>query len=250
MDNPKHYLHPIWPAPPSVKALTTTRLINGHSVAPYDSFNLATHVEDDPTTVTQNRQELVKALTLPHAPIWPQQVHGIEAISLDKPHTPEPVADAVYTHQTNRVCAILTADCLPILLCDQQGGTVAAIHAGWRGLLAGVIDSTIARMRVPGQQLLAWLGPAIGPQAFEINEDIRGSYILRDKRNQDAFHKKDQRWYGDLYVLARNNLTQLGVGGIYGGDLCTFTDSKRFYSYRRDGALTGRMATIIWITDA
>jgi hypothetical protein len=225
-------------------------MINGHSLPPYDCFNLATCVENDPKTVTQNRQQLVKDLELPHTPVWPQQVHGIDALSLDKPHPNEPIADAVYTQKPNRVCAVLTADCLPVLLCDRQGGAVAAIHAGWRGLLAGIIDSTINSMGIPGEQLLAWLGPAIGPQAFEINEDIRDTYIKRDARNQAAFRQQDQHWYGDLYHLARNNLAQCDVTAVYGGDLCTYQDAKRFYSYRRDGALTGRMATIIWITGA
>ena len=248
MKNHKHYLQPDWPAPSTVKAFTTTRS-RGNSLAPYNNFNLGTHVGDDPTAVDRNRQQLLSDLGLPSAPIWIKQVHGINAISLNTPHDGEPTADASYTHQTNQVCAVLTADCLPILLCNHQGTAVAAIHAGWRGLLAGIIDSTLSAMQLPGRELYAWLGPAIGPQAFEVNGEIVDSYIQRDPHNQAAFHKEGSRWMGNLYQLATNNFAQCGVTQVYGGKLCTYNDEARFYSYRRDN-ITGRMATIIWIANA
>ena len=247
MKNLNNYLQPDWPAPSGIKAYTTTR-VNGHSQAPYNSFNLAAHVEDDPATVAENRLQLVNELELPQEPIWIKQVHGIKAVSLNSDHGLEPTADASFTHTPNQVCAVLTADCLPVLLCNKNGGKVAAIHAGWRGLLAGVIDSTIKAMATPANQLIAWLGPAIGQQAFEVNEDIRDSYIKRDSNNRGAFSQHKQQLLGDIYHLARNNLAQCGINQVYGGDFCTYQDAKRFYSYRREQGLTGRIATLIYFT--
>ncbi len=246
MNHKPNYINPDWPAPPTIKAYTSTR-VNGHSKAPFDSFNLATHVEDDPEAVSQNRQQLVRELTLPHEPIWLKQVHGTTVVTLDNYSGAEPEADAALTRRPNRVCTVLTADCLPLLLCDVNGKEVAAVHAGWQGLLAGVIDAAIESLNTPPENVLAWLGPAIGPDAFEINEEIRASYISRDKNNGSAFHQRNQSWYGDLYELARINLARHGIKHVTSGNFCTYRDSQRFFSYRRAQGLTGRMATLIWI---
>ena len=244
--NPNNYLCPDWPAPPNIKAYTTTRL-NGHSIAPFDSFNLAAHVEDNPAAVLKNRQQLITECALPHEPVWLKQVHGTEVIPLDDYAGREPTADAAFAQKTNRVCAVLTADCLPILICDKNGQKVAAIHGGWQGLLAGVIDATLEAISTPSEDLLVWLGPAIGPEAFEINEDIRTAFLKRDPNNEIAFHQHRQSLYGNLYQIARINLARYGIFDIHGGNFCTYQDDKRFYSYRRAQGLTGRMASLIWI---
>lgn len=244
----RNYLKPDWPAPPSIKAFTTTRKF-GHSKAPYDKFNLADHVEDDPEAVKKNRQQLREELALPTQPLWIHQVHGTKVISLDEVHDSSPEADAVITQSPHRVCAVLTADCLPILLCNSEGNEVGAIHAGWKGLLAGVIDSTLEALNTPNEQLMVWLGPAIGPDAFEVDAEIRDAYMKRNLNNQSAFKEKEGHWHGDIYQLAKINLLQLGVHQVYGGNFCTYTDEQRFYSFRRSKGVTGRMASIIWIED-
>ncbi len=230
MTTNNHYLKPEWPAPHSIRAYTSTRL-SGSSTGPY--------------------AHLIQDLSLPNEPIWLKQVHGNVAVSLDVPYTSfagnSPTADASYTHQTNRVCAVLTADCLPILLADREGRAVAAIHAGWRGLLKGVIDATVQNLRVPPENLLAWLGPAIGPEMFEVGEEVRTAYLERDPQYAVAFKPHRNRWLADLYHLARLDLNQLGVSALYGGNFCTYQDQRRFYSHRRDNGRTGRMATLIWI---
>lgn len=239
--NKNNYLIPNWPAPPKIKAYTTTR----------KSGNLAAHVEDDSKSVEKNRLDLVKNLDLPQMPFWLNQVHGTKVVSLngEKPDSLE--ADAVITQLPNQVCAVLTADCLPILVCDSNGEEVGAIHAGWKGLVAGVIDATLETMKTPNEQLMAWLGPAIGPQAFEINEEIKDSFMKRNLNNQSAFTQHDESWHADIYQLAKLNLLQLGLHRVYGGDFCTYSDKQRFYSYRRaQGEPTGRMASIIWIEGA
>lgn len=246
MKQTANYICPEWPAPNYIKAYTTTR-VTGHSKVPFDNFNLAMHVEDDPKAVTKNREQLINELKLPHEPIWLHQVHGTAVVSINGSLKDEPAADAAITHEHNRICTVLTADCLPILLCDAEGKAVAAIHAGWRGLLAGVIDNAVEALSLPPENILAWLGPAIGPEAFEINEEIRSSYIDRDKNNEPAFHKHNQSWYGDLYELARINLSRYGITRVSGGNFCTFRDKERFFSYRRAKGPTGRMATMIWI---
>jgi YfiH family protein len=235
---------PDWPAPERVRAFTTTRR-GGVSRPPYDSLNLGDHVGDEPQAVAENRRRLRRGLALPAEPRWLSQVHG--SCSVDAVQAAAGCrADAAYTAEEGVVCAVLTADCLPLLLCDRQGRRVAAVHAGWRGLLEGVIEQTVARMGV-GDGLLAWLGPAIGPQAFEVGEEVRTAFVAVDAAAGDAFvPSASGRWLADLYRLARQRLARAGVLAVYGGDLCTFSDAERFYSYRRDGR-TGRMASLIWL---
>lgn len=236
---------PDWPAPANVRSLITTRS-GGVSAAPYTSLNLGDHVGDNPQHVMQNRAVL-KA-QLPAEPRWLKQVHGIAVADACMAGTE---ADASVAFQAGEVCAVLTADCLPVLLCDQSGTVVGAAHAGWRGLLNGVIESTAAAMKVPSSSLLAYLGPAIGPQAFEVGDEVRAAFVAADPEAASAFTPGDQqgetqKWMADIYALARLRLARLGVAGVYGGGLCTYTDAEQFFSYRRDG-VTGRMASLIWM---
>ena len=242
------WIVPDWPALPRVRAVCTTRH-GGHSVGPYSSMNPADHVGDDPTAVLANRQTLQHVLQLPAEPCWLQQVHGTTVIdaaeSLENGMVP--VADAACCSRPGVVCAVLTADCLPVLLCDRAGRQVAALHAGWRGLAAGVIERTVAAMQRPGQALLAWLGPAIGAAAYQVGDEVREAFLKHDKQALAAFQPDTEGgWKADLYQLARQRLAERGVTAVYGGDECSFTDAERFYSYRRDG-VTGRMATLIWL---
>jgi YfiH family protein len=234
---------PDWPAPANVRAFTTTRR-RGRSRGPYADLNLADHVGDDPVAVAANRGRL--RLYLPTAPHWLKQVHGTRCVVAEE-LAPGTEADASVSFAPSTVCAVLTADCLPLLLCDAAGTVVAAAHAGWRGLAAGVIESTVAAMDRPGDELLAWLGPAIGPAAFEVGDDVRDAFVAHDHAAARAFMPHGAgKWLCDIYELARWRLAALGVHRVFGGDLCTFEDAGRFYSYRRDGA-TGRMASVIWL---
>lgn len=237
------FIIPDWPAPARVKALTTTRP-GGHSRGPYASFNLATHVGDDPEAVAANRQLLRQHL--PVAPRWLTQVHGIVCVDVDAvPQSSE--ADACVSRGVSHACAMLTADCLPLLLCDEAGSVVAAAHAGWRGLAAGVIEATVSGMGVAPKNLLAWLGPAIGPAAFEVGADVRAAFLHADGAASAAFAAWGAgKWLCDLYLLARQRLAACGVERVFGGGLCTYADSERFFSHRRDG-IGGRMATIVWL---
>jgi len=238
------WLVPEWPAPRWVRACTTTRL-GGISEGPYASLNLAEHVGDDPKHVAENRHRLTEALHLPAMPLWLQQVHG--TVVVDAAADPSCEADAAYADRRNVVCAVLTADCLPLLLCDTAGTRVAAVHAGWRGLLGGVIENAVRALRCPGSRLLAWLGPAIGPQAFEVGDEVRAAFVEEDPLAAAAFSPSPAgRWLADIYDLARRRLTRVHVGMIHGGHWCTAGDATRFYSYRRDG-VTGRMASLIWL---
>ena len=242
------WIVPDWPAAPQVRAVSTTRL-GGFSRGPYASMNPATHVGDNPATVRANRKALQQGLRLPAEPRWLQQVHGTTVIDAAEPvATGEvPVADAAQCSQPGAVCAVMTADCLPVLLCDEAGRQVGALHAGWRGLAAGVIEQTIDAMQPPGAALLAWLGPAIGPDAYQVGEEVRDVFLRHDKQAEAAFQScPDGSWKADLYRLARQRLGERGVTAIYGGHECGFTDAERFFSYRRDG-VTGRMATLIWL---
>ncbi len=238
------YLVPEWPAPAHVKAFNTTRLA-GISKGPFASFNLGDHVQDIPETVAHNRQQLKQDLQLNSTIQFLKQVHGTCAINLA--HEYDISADAAYTQQATQVCAVLTADCLPLLVTDRAGNAVAAIHAGWRGLLAGVIDETIKLFQAPRAELLVWLGPAIGPCHFEINETIRDDFLKVNPLSQTAFKAQEQKLYGDLYQLARNNLQALGIEQIYGGKHCTYCENELFYSHRRDQGYTGRQASLIWV---
>ncbi len=239
------WLVPDWPAPRGVRAVTTTRH-GGVSRGPWRSMNPADHVGDDAAAVAANRARLHSALALPAEPVWLQQVHGIEVIDAARAGG-RPRADAAWSAQPGIVCAVLTADCLPVLLADRTGCCVAVAHAGWRGLAAGVLEATVRHVPAPAQQLLAWLGPAIGPAAFEVGAEVRDTFVAQDARAASAFTPgADARWFADLYRLARQRLAACGVTAVYGGGGCTFRDSERFYSYRRDG-ITGRMATLVWL---
>jgi len=243
MLNENDLIHPDWPAPANVKSLQTTRT-GGISLAPHHSLNLGGHVGDDPIKVAANRQLLNRYV--PTEPLWLEQVHGLTVVNAATASC-LPTADAAYATQKGAVCAVMTADCLPLLLCDTAGTEVAAIHAGWKGLLDGVIEASVNTMQSPRPQLLAWLGPAIGPSAFEVGDDVRDAYIQHDAKAAEAFVPQGEgKWLGDIYQLARQRLNKLGVTQIYGGGLCTYTDEARFFSFRRDGA-TGRMATMIWL---
>jgi YfiH family protein len=237
---------PDWPAATRVKALTTTRH-GGVSQGPYASLNLADHVGDAADDVRQNRLAIRRQLNLPKPPVWLHQVHGDKVV--DAAHCGQcPSADASFAAQARVVCAVLTADCLPVLFCDRAGTRVAAAHAGWRGLAAGVLESTVRALDIEPERLLAWMGPAIGPAAFEVGGEVRRSFVDRQAEAARAFlPRANGRWLADLYALARIRLLAVGVSAVYGGGLCTFSDRERFYSYRRDG-VTGRMASLIWLT--
>ncbi|MGD8784078.1 MAG: peptidoglycan editing factor PgeF [Thioalkalispiraceae bacterium] len=233
-----------WPAPANVHAGTTTR-VGGVSETPYASFNLAQHVGDDPARVEQNRQRLKAYLNLPDEPVWLNQVHGCQ-VSTDDAILPE--ADACITQTRGRVCVVMTADCLPVLITDKSGTCVAAVHAGWRGLEQGAIGKTIAAMPANKAELLAWLGPAIGPEFFEVGEEVRELFLKQKKEHVDAFATGRQpgKWLMDVYRIARRQLADNQVTEVYGGGLCTFRDAQRFYSYRRN-KVTGRMASLVWM---
>lgn len=242
------FLIPDWPAPANVHACVTTRT-GGVSRAPYDSFNLAAHVGDDPQAVTTNRARLRTALALPAEPAWLTQVHGIAVI--DAAHgAGAPPADGTFATMPGAVCAVLTADCLPVLLCDRAGTRVAALHAGWRGLAGGVIEAGVGALGGAGDELLAWLGPAIGPEAFEVGAEVRAAFVAHDLAAGAAFRPLGAgKFLADIYLLARQRLAGLGVTAVYGGGRCTVAERERFYSYRRDGA-TGRMAALVWLARA
>ena len=236
---------PEWPAPPRVRAVSTTRR-GGVSRAPYDSFNLAAHVGDDPAHVAANRRRLAATAGYATEPAWLEQVHGNRVVAAESVFSPV-AADAAWTREPGRPCAVMTADCLPVLLCDRAGTVVAAVHAGWRGLANGVIAVTVARLGTPPMELLAWLGPAIGPDAFEVGEEVRAAFLALDKANASCFRPSPAgRWLADIYGLARLQLRRSFVTAIYGGDDCTFSKPERFFSYRRENR-TGRMATLIWL---
>jgi hypothetical protein len=242
------WIIPRWPAPERVRAVSTTRH-GGTSRPPYDTLNLAEHVGDEVMAVAANRDELRRVMQLPAVPAWLQQVHGVQVVNAAGVTAP-PAADASYALEPGVVCAVLTADCLPVLLCDRGGCAVAAAHAGWRGLAAGVIEQTIAIMPVPGGELMAWLGPAISAEAYVVGEEVRDTFVDHDPAAEAAFRPAtDGGWHADLYRLARQRLWSQGVTAISGGELCTWQDPVRFYSFRRDG-VTGRMASLIWLQDA
>ena len=242
---------PDWPAPANVRSLMTTR-DGGVSTGPYASLNLGVHVQDDPIAVAENRARLRQ--TLPAEPIWLNQVHGTQAVQAESVRS-VPDADASFTREPNTVCAVLTADCLPVLFCARDGSVVAAAHAGWRGLAAGVLEATLAAMRVPPSEVTVWMGAAIGPDAFEVGGEVRATFIQSHPDAARAFVLVAQtrsapaspdKWLANIYTLARIRLNSCGVTAVYGGGLCTYTDHARFYSYRREGK-TGRMASLIWL---
>lgn len=235
------WIEPDWPAPPGIRAVSTLRL-GGTSSGPYASLNLGHHVGDDADRVRANRRRLQRELCLPAEPVWLQQVHGTRIVDAANPL--DGIADGSIASQHGLVCAVMTADCLPILLCSNDGELVAAVHGGWRGLAAGVLTAAVEALGTT--ELAAWLGPAIGPGAFQVGDDVRLAFAHRHAGLNEAFRPAgDGRWLADIYAIARSQLTNLGVRACYGGGLCTYSDSKRFFSYRRDGT-TGRMATLIW----
>lgn len=236
---------PEWPAPHWIKAYATTRT-GGFSHASYNSLNLATHVGDNQDDVSKNRQLLKKNLHLKKPITWLEQVHGNTAISADHPPS-SLAADAIYSKTTQTVCAVQTADCLPLLVCSSSSYCVAAIHAGWKGLSNGIIETTIDALALPPSDILVWLGPAIGPQAFIVGKEVFQSFLTKDRAAESAFQPiENNLWQANLYELAKQRLNKRGINSIYGGDYCTFSDKLRFFSYRRDH-ITGRMLSLIWI---
>lgn len=237
------WITPQWPAPGVVRALVTTRS-GGVSTGAYSSLNLALHVGDDPRRVAENRARLTEAIGA--RPVWLDQVHGSHVIAADRA-APGATADAAVTREPGVVCAVLTADCLSVLMCDADGTVVGVAHAGWRGLAAGVVEQTVGAMRVPAERLLAYLGPAIGPASFEVGEDVLRAFTRHAIEAAEAFRPRAAgKWTCDLYALARQRLSALGVRAIFGGGYDTVQEGERFYSYRRDGA-TGRNASMIWL---
>ena len=240
-------IYPDWQAPKNIKALMTVRT-GGVSLPPFDSFNLGDHVCDDPKAVQQNRSLLVDKFDLPHQPFFLIQTHSTKVIEL--PFTGSNVeADAVYTQQANQVCLVMTADCLPVLFFNKEGTEVAAAHAGWRGLCDGILEETVSKFKCPTSDIIAWLGPAIGPTAFQVGEEIIEQFCAFDSNAKLAFTPDlttSGKFLGNLYQLATQRLNKLGITEISGGGHCTYTEQDKFFSYRRDKK-TGRMASLIWI---
>lgn len=240
---PAQWVVPDWPTPPGVKALVTTRA-GGASVGPWATFNLGTRVGDDDEAVARNRALLCGML--PDEPVWLHQVHG-NAVVDAAIAARGVVADAAVTQTRGAVCVVTTADCMPVLLAHRDGAAVGAAHAGWRGMAAGVIEATVARLGVPARETMAWLGPSISAHAFEVGRDVHDAFVTQDAAAARAFAPHgDGKFHADLYALARLRLARAGVHDVHGGGFCTFSDPARFYSYRRDG-VTGRMAALIWI---
>ena len=231
---------PDWPSPENVCAFTTTRL-GGCSEGRWQSMNLSFNCGDDASAVALNHEKLARGL--PAQPQWLRQVHGTQVVTHPGRITAEPEADAILSRTAGAVCAVLTADCLPVLFCNLSGSCVAIAHAGWKGLAQGVLKKTVNAMQQQPEQIMAWLGPAIGPTAYEVGEDVKT--VFGDAAASFFIARKD-RWLLNLYGVARHQLAQLGIVRIYGGEYCTFNDSERFFSYRRDG-ITGRMASLIWL---
>lgn len=245
------WIVPDWPAPRHVRAMVTTRLGPGVSTPPYDRFNLGQRGGDEPRNVQANRRALVQALDLPNAPHWLRQVHGTDVVEAGPPAVAEePQADGAVSRLPGTVLAILTADCLPVLLCNDDGSEIGAAHAGWRGLCAGVLEATVQAMSGPSARLMAWLGPAIGAASYEVGSEVREAFLDTDAGAQVAFAaSRPGHWLCDIEQLARRRLRALGVSRIHGGRFDTFVD-PRLYSYRRDGARSGRFASLIWTDPA
>ena len=241
---PHGWLRADWPAPARVRTLVTTRA-GGGSRAPHDAMNLGSRCGDDPAAVADNRA-LLRAL-LPADPVWMKQVHGTRVVEADAGKGDEPEADAAVARAPGTVCAVLTADCLPVFLCDESGSVVALAHAGWRGLAGGVLENTVRAMGEAPERLMAWIGPGIAAPAYEVGAEVRDAFVADDAADAGAFHPtRPGHWLADLPLLARRRLARVGVARAGGGTLCTHADARRFYSFRRDGA-TGRFASLIWI---
>lgn len=246
-------LKPDWPLPKNV-AIAFTDRHGGYSLPPYDSLNLGLHVGDDPKRVKANREQLVCALNLPSEPLWLEQVHGVEVLSfsdialIPKNDQQVPIADGSYTNQFGQVCAVMTADCLPILFCDKQGQQIAAVHAGWRGLCSGIIEQAVKRFSVPASELIACLGPSIGPNMFEVGAEVKSAFVAQQMTAASCFIAKagaDDKYLADIVGLAKQRLAMLGVACIYSVDECTMSNHN-YFSYRREKQ-TGRMASLIWL---
>ena len=239
------WILPEWDQPAGVHSLISTRS-GGISTGVYSGLNFGDHVGDEPERVAANRNLLLARIGA--RPVWLGQVHGVRVVDAADfpPGSPVPQADAAFTRKPGVACAVMTADCLPVLMCDESGTVVAAAHAGWRGLLAGVLENTVLAMEVPGVRLMACLGPAIGPQAFTVGDEVRNAFVAADAAAAAAFVSwADGFWLADLYALARQRLARAGVQRVAGGGFCTYSDPQRFFSYRRDGR-TGRMVSVIW----
>ncbi len=247
-----------WPAPKNIHAFTTLRHGMGFSVAPFDEFNMGNRngeQGDDPATVEKNRDLLLKEFSLPDKPHWLRQVHGIDVLRFENAQAlsgnflrDEPVADASVTSRKNVVLSVLTADCLPVLFCNEAGTEVAAAHAGWRGLAAGMLEKTVQAMHSQPENIIAWLGPAAGPLVYEVGAEVRDAFLHHDKNAETAFSAtRENHWLVDLYQLARMRLNAVGITKIHGGEHCTISEPEKFFSHRRDRR-TGRMASIIWIS--
>jgi polyphenol oxidase len=242
-------ISPDWPAPSAVNALVTQRT-GGSSRGSFASLNLGAHVGDAAAAVAANRGALVAELGLPAAPFWMAQVHGREVVDLDLDLGPRavPEADGAVTSQNNRVCAVLTADCLPVLFASVNGTRVGVAHAGWRGLANGILPATVSALGCEPSELIAWLGPAISAEAYEVGDDVRTEFLATNAAAEQYFSANDRgRWQADLYGLARQVLSACGVRKIYGGDLCTFGSPEQYFSHRRESPC-GRMATLIWLS--
>ncbi|MCG7530600.1 peptidoglycan editing factor PgeF [Psychrobium sp. MM17-31] len=236
---------PNWAAPSHIKAFTTLRT-GGVSEAPFDTNNLGAHVGDDIAAVSANRQAINQYL--PHDIIWLNQTHSIDVVDIN-PDTPQSCdGDAAFTRLTNTPCCVMTADCLPLLVTNRAGSKVAAIHGGWRGLADGIVENSLNYFSESPSELMVWLGPAIGPEQFEVGQDVVDIFVSKHPDNHQCFKARGDKFLADIYQLARNTLNRCGVTQISGGDYCTVTQDDKFFSYRRDGQ-TGRMATVIWIED-
>lgn len=244
-----HLLLPDWPAPATVRAVSSTRL-GGCSTGAFASLNLGDHVGDSDKCVAQNRRQFIIQSQMPAEPLWLKQVHGTSVARpdlLDASVCRPIIADAAYSCAAQKVCVVMTADCLPLLVCDKAGREVAAIHAGWRGLAAGVIEQTIQHFQAQAADIMVWLGPAIGPQAFEVGAEVRAEFVAQHPSTEVAFRAQQPgKYLADLYQLARIRLAALGITAIYGGNYCTYQQADYFFSYRRDSQ-TGRMASAIWL---
>jgi len=239
------YITPNWPAPNNIRCITTTRK-GGCSQQEHSSLNLGNHVEDDPGNVEKNRWLLKQDLKLPTDPVWLEQMHGSTVLNLGIELPLSNTADAAYTNEADVVCAVQTADCLPVTFCDQAGEHVAVAHGGWRGLVDGVLENTLDAIPVRNEKIMCWLGPAIGPEKFEVGEDVLEQFITLDERHLNAFVElNNEKYLANIYQLAKNILANNNVQAIFGDEHCTYSENDKFYSYRRDGK-TGRMATLIW----
>lgn len=236
---------PEWPLPTGVAACSSTR-IGGVSQGAWDSLNLGAHCGDNLEHVEENRKRMFAAGKLPSKPVWLEQVHGKDVLHLTGAPYASKRADASYSNTPGTVCAVMTADCLPVLFCNRAGTEVAAAHAGWRGLCDGVLEETVACFNDSAENILAWFGPAIGPQVFEVGPEVREAFMAKDAKAVDAFRPVGDKYFADIYLLARQRLANMGVTAVFGGDRCTFSEKDDFFSYRRDRT-TGRMASFIWL---